>query len=290
MSRLRRCAAGRQLTAAAVVTAAVACALAGCMGRPPAARASAAAPAGTIWLLTRAALRQVTADPAVRARLNRSRIYEILQPGQEPLADLPAVPVVTFSALAPLAAALRDHELPAGTRAVLYDPEAWPFTPADEQREPAAAAARAAELAHAHGLQLIAAPALNLTTVLAPGSRTPRWRTFLDLHLAAEAARTADIVDLQAQSLERDPAAYAQFVRAAAGQAQAANPEVRVLSGLSTNPPGAPVNSQQLLAAIRVSRELVDGYWLNIPGRGPRCPTCNATRPDVGIEALRGAL
>jgi len=100
----------------------------------------------------------------------------------------------------------------------------------------------------------------------------------------------ADIVEVQAQSLERSPAAYAAFAREAAGQARSARPGVTVLAGLSTNPPGSVVGSQQLAAAIRASWPGVDGYWLNIPVPGPRCPGCNPARPDVGIEALRAVL
>ena len=103
-------------------------------------------------------------------------------------------------------------------------------------------------------------------------------------------AKVSDVVELQAQSLERDTRTYATFVREAAAQARAANPRVAILAGLSTNPPGAEVTSEQLAAAIRVTRGIVDGYWLNIPGRGPRCPACNPPRPDVGRAALRGVL
>jgi hypothetical protein len=62
-----------------------------------------------------------------------------------------------------------------------------------------------------------------------------------------------------------------------------------VLAGLSTNPPGAAVDSQQLTAAIRATSRVVNGYWLNVPGRGPLCPTCNAPRPDIGSQVLRDA-
>ena len=65
---------------------------------------------------------------------------------------------------------------------------------------------------------------------------------------------------------------------------------VAILAGLSTNPPGAEVTSQQLTAAVHATRGIVDGYWLNIPGRGSRCPTCNSPRPDVGRAALRAVL
>ncbi len=100
----------------------------------------------------------------------------------------------------------------------------------------------------------------------------------------------ADVIEVQAQSLERSAATYAAFVREAAGQARAANPGVSVLAGLSTNPPGPVVTSQQLAAAMQASHSSVDGYWLNIPSPGPRCPTCNPPRPEVGIAALRTVL
>jgi hypothetical protein len=240
-------------------------------------------------MLTRSALAQVLSEPSVGAQLARTRVDELLQPGQRPLSGLDATPVVSFSSVATLQTALAGNGLPAGTQAILYDPEVWAYTPAAEQRDPVQAAAQAAELARSHGLKLIVAPAMNLTTVLDPGSTAPRWQTFLALRVIGSMARIADTVELQAQSLERDTAAYAAFVRQAAAQARVANPNVTVLAGLSTNPPGAAVDSQQLTAAIQASRADVDGYWLNIPGSGPRCPTCNAGQPELGAAVLSGA-
>lgn len=242
---------------------------------------------GPAWLLTRAALAQVRADPVVREKLRGARIYEILRPGQRPLPGVSAEPVVTFASAAALTAAVSGGRLAAGTYGVLYDPEAWSYTPLAEQRDPVGAASRAAAAAHAHGLRLIVTPALNLGTVLSPGAKGPRWRTFLSLRLAGRLARVADVIEVQAQSLERDAGTYASFVRAAASQARTANPAVSVLAGLSTNPPGAPVDGSQLAAAVGASRSAVAGYWLNIPGAGPRCPTCNPPRPDLAIEILR---
>lgn len=246
-----------------------------------------ASPGGPAWLLTRAALAQVRADPAVREKLRGARIYEILRPGQLPLPGIAAEPVVTFASAAALTAAVSGGQLGTGVYGVLYDPEAWSFTPQAEQRDPVSAAARAAAVAHAHGLRLIVTPALNLSTVLSPGAKGPRWRTFLSLRLAGQLSRVADVIEFQAQSLERDAGTYASFVQAAASQARAARPAISVLAGLSTNPPGAPVDGPQLTAAISASRSVVVGYWLNIPAAGPRCPTCNPPRPDLAIEVMR---
>jgi hypothetical protein len=256
-------------------------------------RASAASVSGASspsWLLTRSALAQLVINPAVSEGLARSHVYELLHPGQQPLPATGAVPTLVFASAAQLATTLRGDVLPVGTGAVLYDPEAWSFTPDEEQRDPAAAVARAASAAHRLGLQLIVSPALNLTTVLAPGSSAPRWQQFLDLGLAGALARHADLIEFQAQSLERDTASYQAFVVAAARQARSANPDVGLLAGLSTNPPGATVDSGQLIAAIDATRRHVDGFSLNIPGAGPRCPTCNPAQPAVGIEVLLAVM
>jgi hypothetical protein len=236
-------------------------------------------------MLTRGALGQVLSDPAVAARLEAARVYEILTPGEQPLAVAGAEPVVTFSAVSALRQAVDGGQLPVGTRAVLYDPEVWPYTPVTEQRHPVQAARQAAAVTRAHHLTLIVAPALDLATAQ-PRSGGPLWRQYLRLNLVGAIARVAGVVEVQAQSLEREPQTYRAFVRAAAAQARAANPHVGVLAGLSTNPPGAVVSSQQLAAAIRVSSAAVSGYWLNVPGQGPRCPACHAPRPDLARQML----
>jgi hypothetical protein len=246
-----------------------------------------ARPRGTAaWLLTRMALSQVIADGGARTVLRASHVYELLRPGQQPLPGVIADPVITFASAATLEHAVESGRVPPGTYGVMYDPEAWSFTPLSEQRNPVAAADRAAAAAHAHGLRFVVAPALNLTTILARGCG-PRWQAFLDLGLVGKMAEVADVVELQAQSLERDTATYAAFVRAATSQADAARPGITVLAGLSTNPPGDPVNTQHLMSVIQATRSVVDGYWLNIPGQGPRCPTCNAPRPDIAIQTLK---
>ena len=242
---------------------------------------------GSAWLLTRWALSRLLADSAAREQLRGSQVYEILQPGQQPLPRATAKLIVIFASARELEDAVTGGTLPAGTYGLLYDPEAWSFTPSTERNDPVQAAARAAAVAHAHGLRLIVAPALNLTGALAPGSRGPRWQAFLDLGLAGQLARVADVIELQAQSLERDAATYTAFVRAAASQARQANPRIAVVAGLSTNPPGPPVDSRHLTSAMRATRSVVAGFWINIPGPGSRCPGCGAPRPDIAIQVLR---
>ena len=55
---------------------------------------------------------------------------------------------------------------------VMYDPEDWSATPVNEQKNPVKYMTLFGQLAHAHGLKVIQAPALDLGTV--PGSALPR--------------------------------------------------------------------------------------------------------------------
>jgi hypothetical protein len=238
------------------------------------------------WLLSRSVLAQMVADPAAVSELSGKLVYELLKPGQPPLPGVVAEPVVTFASAAVLENAISAGQLPPGIFGVLYDPEAWAFTPVAEQQNPVQAATAAAAVAHAHGIRLIVAPALDLTTVLAPGDTGPDWRQFLELDLVGRLAKVADVVELQAQSLEQDTRVYAAFVRAAAAQASAARPGIDLLAGLSTNPPGVPIGAQQLMAAVWATRSVVDGYWLNVPVPGAQCPTCNAARPAIAVQVL----
>lgn len=281
---------GLAAAAAATVTGCTGCG----PGRPDSLAASSSdrgqARAVPSWLLSRPALASVVTSQKVAAGLARKRLYELVQPGQQPLTLAGAWPAVVFTSAASLVRAVQSGELPARTQAVLYDPEAWPYTPVSEQRDPVGATARAAAAAHAAGLQLIAAPGLDLTGALAPDRAVPRSQLFLELGLAARFAAHADVIELQAQSLERDAAGYASFVTAAARQARRARPGVGLVAGVSTNPPGGAVSSRQLVAAIRATEGVVDGYWLNIPAPGERCPDCSPMQPDLGIAALSAVL
>ena len=243
-----------------------------------------AAPAGSVhWLMTRRAVALVAADPAARRTFAADPIDELLKPGQQLLPGVTARPVASFSSAADLIAAVQQDDLPPATYAVLYDPEAWAFTPQTEQQHPVLAAERAAAVAHAHGLKLIVAPSLDLSTVLAPDGRGSRENRFLRLRIFRRLAAAADVVELQAQSLERAPGAYRSFVVAGAAQARAGNRRIGLRAGLSSNPPGAPVSLGELRSDIAATRSTVAGYWLNIPGRGARCPTCNPSNPGLAV-------
>lgn len=242
--------------------------------------------AASTWLFSERALREVGVDVAVRTQLERARIFEITGNYRQAQDELGGVPTVKFASYASMEKTIANGGLPRWVKAVLYDAEAWSFTPTAEQRAPGTYMAMAAELAHRHHLLFLASPALDLASVLQPGVAR-RAPAYLKLRLAAQAAVAADVVDIQAQSLERSTRTYVNFVRKAAAQARHAKPGVTVLAGVSSNPTGSQVSAAQLTRAMTGVRPYVDGYWMNIPAPGRLCPRCNPPRPDLAIAAIR---
>lgn len=192
----------------------------------------------------------------------------------------------TFTSYSTLVRAFNQGKIGPDVKAILYDSEAWSFTPPEEQRNFGTYAKMVADLVHGHGLQVIMAPAVDLVRNLAPPSE-PRYEAYLRLRLAAEAARYADVYEIQSQGSEKALPKFTQFVLAAAQQARAANPNVRVYAGLSTNPSGQSVTAQAIVRAVDATRSGVDGYWFNVPAPSDYCPQCNAFLPELAIEVLR---
>jgi hypothetical protein len=197
--------------------------------------------------------------------------------------DWKVVKTRTATSLATVEAAAADP----ATTAVLYDPEGWDMTPPEEQRDPAGAACRAASFVHAHNKILIVTPAINLIRIIEPGAKGDRFEAFAGTKLAGEISRCADVYEIQAQGTEMDKGAYRSFVEAEARQARAANPHVVVLAGMSTNPMGQQVSGKEVFDAVQSVRNVVDGFWLNIPGGGKFCPSCGAPQPKVAVDMLQ---
>jgi hypothetical protein len=240
------------------------------------------------WILNGPALAVFAHDPIAQRFFAGTKPFVVQRKDAEE--DLPAawgaLPVRTYTSYAALKRALEAGAIGPSVRAIMYDNEAWRFTPPAEQRDPATYTRLAARLVHEHGLLFIAAPAVDLTRVLAPGPER-RYDAYLRLGIAGSAARFADVFDIQAQGSEMGEAVYSSFVERAAAQARAANPKVIVIAGISTNPSGQRVTAATILHAIDATKHFVDGYWLNVPKPGPYCPGCKEFRPDIAIEVLR---
>lgn len=163
-------------------------------------------------------------------------------------------------------------------RLVMYDPEAWSATPTNEQQHPVVYMQRFAHLAKRHGWQVLLTPNPNLMTVpggdcVADTGESPT-AAYARCNIAGSAAKPADIVETQAQGLESDPAAYSSFVQQTASQARLADPQVRVIAGLTTSQ-----GAFAMYAAWNSVRDVVDGYYLSIGSDPPQA--------GIALEFLR---
>lgn len=151
----------------------------------------------------------------------------------------------------------------------MYDPEHWSATPLKEQQHPTLFMQRFAALAKRHGWQVLLTPNPNLMTVrggdcVAATDESPT-EAYVRCNIAGAAAHAADIVETQAQGLESNPGAYSSLVRQTAAQARLANPQVRVISGLTTTQ-----SAPAMYAAWNSVRDVVDGYYLSIESDPPQ--------------------
>ena len=147
-------------------------------------------------------------------------------------------PVLAYTSYTQFASDITSGAITYPYKWVMYDPENWDATPASEQQDPVRYMTLFGQLAHANGLKVIQAPALDLAyvpgTVLPrqPGETADQW--FLRVNIAGKAAATADIFQLQDESNTTSGGQYSYMFNTAAAQAQTANPSIRVFSEVST--------------------------------------------------------
>ncbi|PSR34993.1 MAG: hypothetical protein C7B46_02180, partial [Sulfobacillus benefaciens] len=248
-------------------------ALAGC-GNATLSRESAPSETSTPaihWVIAASALQKISRDPVTA---------EVLQP-----ADTTIIIHNTESVPAPWRSAKALMSFPsyqsflrtpavrfraAHIMGVGYDNESWPLTPAEEQRQAAFFEQQFANRAHALGLQYWQLG--NLASIDGSHYGGARW---------------AQVIDVQIQHAERSPAQYRQDLSLAIEQIRRFNPHAHVIAGLSTNPSGGPVTGNMLYQDIAATRQMVWGYWLNIPRPGLACPRCAPSNPSVAIALLQ---
>jgi hypothetical protein len=172
-----------------------------------------------------------------------------------------------WASYARFAADVREGAVPSSVRAMMYDPEGWEATPLGERRDPVTYIRKFSSLASRLGSLVIVTPHPSLVDV--PGTRyakapvETREAAYLRHRITWEAAGRADVCEVQAQRLQRDPVSYRAFVSAAARQARAAKPDVLVLSGLSTHP-GYEATPRMLFDAWQSVRDIVDGHYFSL--------------------------
>ena len=241
--------------------------------QPSSRPAGAAAP--QTWVVTTGTVKVVSAAaPGLATRLFGSSWAIVLG-----LPDTGQPTSLSWASEAAFELAVSNGWIPPGVTTVMYDPENWPSTPAPERIDPVTAMRAFSTTARGQGYRVVLTPHPSLVTV--PGGRCTVGPgesiedAYVRCDIAGQAATMADVVETQAQALETDPSAYRSFVEATAEQARAANPDVSVLAGLSTNYTDSPV---ALYSAWYAVRDVVDGHYLAVP---------HGIRPGVAIAFLR---
>ena len=147
----------------------------------------------------------------------------------------------------------------------MYDPENWTATPVNEQQDPVKYMTLFGQLAHANGLKVIQAPALDLATVT--GSVLPRQtgesadQWFVRVNIAGKAAAAGDIFQLQDESNTTVKGQYAPLFNTTENQARAANSRVLVFSEVST------VNGTAAQMASAAQSIRPDGFYVAAAGK-----------------------
>jgi hypothetical protein len=229
---------------------------------PMALRGDAGPPDHQAWIATLATIRSIDEQNGNVAAQYFDRATSFVLGGDW----RSAAPGQAWASAAQFAADLAAGTIPEPVRAVMYDPEGWGHTPETEQRDPIAAIEAFSTAARAAGYQVIATPHPNLVEVPHADCEARDdesvQEAFLRCDIAGSAARVADVVEIQAQWLEPEPAVYADFVRRATDQARMANPDVTVIAGLSTRFAPTP---QTLVDAWNAVRAVVDGHYMAVP-------------------------
>jgi len=177
-------------------------------------------------------------------------------------------PLFHFTSIPALRAAFRQGWIPCHT-ALGYDNERWPFTPISEQQHPTKAVRTFARIVHR-----------NFCTYFQLGNLPVNGSPM-------GGARWAHAIDIQAQYAERDPTTYRQIVLQDAWIARKLNPNIQIFAGISTNPPpGTPVTLQELRKDILATKGVVNGYWFDIPKKGPYCPNCGKQNFQLAVRLL----
>jgi hypothetical protein len=203
--------------------------------------------------------------PGLAAELRARRTTIVLNPAST--TNQAVVGTALFTSYADFAGKIQRHAMPAGVRAVAYDPELWRATPVAERIDPQRYMRLFAAAAYQHGYATILMPGRDLLAGAGPCRQQGGEAldgAFVRCGLAGEGARLAQIFELQTAPVELSSTQLRGFAAACARQARAANPSVVLIATLSTQPGGRWVSGWQLARAAAALRPFVQGFQLNL--------------------------
>jgi hypothetical protein len=201
-------------------------------------------------------------EHAVRWRRERGHQASLVKTPVQ--AGYATTPVLNYTSYAQFSSDIASGAITYPYKWVMYDPEDWAQTPVGEQQDPVKYMKLFGQLAHAHGLKVVEAPAMDLCSV--SGTSYPRlsgetcaqWNT--RVNIAGAAATDADLYVLQDESNTTNLSAYDSLYTSSVAQARAANSAVKVYSEVST----ANGTADQMTAAAQSISP--DGFYVAAPG------------------------
>ncbi len=173
-------------------------------------------------------------------------------------------PVLNYTSYAQFSSDISSGAITYPYKWVMYDPEDWSQTPVGEQQNPVKYMKLFGQLAHAHGLKVVEAPAMDLCSV--SGTAYPRQsgetcaQWFTRVNIAGAAATDADLFVLQDESNTTNLSVYDSLYTSSAAQARAAHAGIPVYSEVST----ANGTAAQMTAAAKSISP--DGMYVAAPG------------------------
>ena len=175
-------------------------------------------------------------------------------------------PVLSYTSYAQFQSDIQNGAITYPYKWVMYDPELWSQTPVSEQQNPVKYMTLFGQLAHAHGLKVIQAPALDLACV--PGSVLPRNAGESGNHGSSGSTSPGRRQPLVTSSCSRTSRTsprgqYAPMYNTTASQARAANAKVKVFSEVST------VNGTAAQMATAAQSISPDGFYVAAAGDIP---------------------
>lgn len=190
------------------------------------------------WIVRAGVLQRLSVGHAslVRRLFNNPRTF-VTGAGSARLARLgvpAAVATASYTDENALARAVNRGRLRAGTTAVIYDAQGSKHTPRRQRGTPGLFFHRAAQVAHAHGLLLIATPEAGIAGAVSGARGANRvYGGFLRRRVAAGAARYADVYEVNGRGAGATPTDFVWFAQLALDQAAAAHQSVELLADLS---------------------------------------------------------
>ncbi len=173
-------------------------------------------------------------------------------------------PVLNYTSYAQFSSDVKNGAIKYPYKWVMYDPEDWSQTPVGEQQNPVKYMKLFGQLAHAHGLKVVEAPAMDLCSV--SGTAYPRQsgetcaQWFTRVNIAGAGATDGNIFILQDESNTTNLSVYDSLYTSSVAQARAANSAISVYSEVST----ANGTAAQMTAAAKSISP--DGMYVAAPG------------------------